>query len=72
MIYCMICLLEGGQDEQNKILQLSSELSEIQTHTTRESPIPSTKQSSTISDHTSTIGGSGVSSHGLGEDSNIM
>ncbi|XP_065903310.1 uncharacterized protein [Dysidea avara] len=57
--------VEGGQDEQNKILQLSSELSEIQTHTTRESPIPSTKQSSTISDHTSTIGGSGVSSHGL-------
>ena len=39
------------------------------------SPIPSsstTKQSSTISDHTSTTGDSGVSSHGLGEGSDIM
>ena len=38
-------------------------------------PIPSsstTKQSSTISDRTSTTGDSGVSSHGLGEDGDIM
>ena len=37
-------------------------------------PLPSSaaKQSSTNSDHTSTTGDSAVSSHGLGEDSDIM
>ena len=35
-------------------------------------PSSTTKQSSTISDHTSTTGDSAASSHGLGEDSDIV
>ena len=63
-------------DEEEKYTKPSTVRSQRHSQASVEkSPIPSsstTKQSSTISDRTSTTGDSGISSHGLGEGSDIM
>ena len=68
-----IPLLEEKQEKYTKPSTIRSHLH--RQARVEKSPIPSsstTKQSSTISDHTSATGDSGLLSHGLGEGSDIM
>ena len=75
LINCMFSYVEEKQMEY-KIIMPSSKQPQTQSHTsTEKSPSPSsftTKQSSEFSDHKSTTDESRVSSHGLGEGSDIM